>query len=148
MQARVPKLGPRYSVSLWFWNGMPNDSRAVLGWMFSRGRNHARQTGEHLGLNAKGQLIFQNGTQTLTGKTPATRWQWHHAVLVRDGETVQVYLDGQMQIKAQAKALLPVETLHLGGRNDNESNWEGRLDEAAVFDRALSAKEIKALTAP
>ena len=134
MQARLPKLGKNYSVSIWFWNGMPNDSRAVLGWMFSRGRNHARQTGEHLGLNAKGQLIFQSGAQTFTGKANATRWQWPHAVLVRDGDTARVYL--------------PVETLHLGGRNDNESNWEGRLDEAAVFDRALSATEVKALSSP
>jgi len=148
MQARLPKLGKNYSVSLWFWNGMPNDSRAVLGWMFSRGRNHARQTGEHLGLNAKGQLIFQSGAQTFTGKANATRWQWHHAVLVRDGDTARVYLDGQLQFEAKANALLPVETLHLGGRNDNESNWEGRLDEAAVFDRALSATEVKALSAP
>lgn len=146
MQARVPKLGTSYSVSLWFWNGMPNDSRAVLGWMFSRGRNHARQTGEHLGLNAKGQLIFQSGTQTLSGKTTATRWQWHHAVLVRDGETVQVYLDGQLQIESKAKAPLPVASLFLGGRNDNQSNWEGRLDEAAVFDRALSENEVKGLS--
>jgi hypothetical protein len=127
---------------------MPNDSRAVLGWMFSRGRNHSRNTGEHLGLNAKGQLIFQSGEKTHTAKTPANRWQWHHAVLVRDGETVQVYLDGQLQIEAEAKVLLPVASIYLGGRNDNESNWEGRLDEAAVFDRSLSATEVKALTAP
>ena len=148
MQARVPKLGTSYSVSLWFWNGMPNDSRAVLGWMFSRGRDHSRNTGEHLGLNAKGQLIFQSGTQTLTGKAAAQRWQWHQATLVRDGETVHVYLDGQLQITAKTKALLPVETLYLGGRNDNESNWEGRLDEAAVFNRALNTAEVKALTEP
>ena len=145
MQARLPKLGKNYSVSLWFWNGMPNDSRAVLGWMFSRGRNHARQTGEHLGINAKGQLIFSSGEKSHTAKTPTTRWQWHHAVLVRDGEKVKVYLDGKLQIEAKANALIPVETLHLGGRNDNESNWEGRLDEAAMFDRALTADEVKAL---
>jgi hypothetical protein len=125
---------------------MPNDSRAVLGWMFSRGRDHARQTGEHLGLNAKGQLIFQSGEKIHTGKSAANRWQWHHAVLVRAGENVKVYLDGQLQIEAKALALLPVETLHLGGRNDNESNWEGRLDETAVFDRTLTADEVKALT--
>ncbi len=145
MQARLPKLGKNYSVSIWFWNGMPNDSRAVLGWMFSRGRNHARQTGEHLGLNAKGQLIFRSSKKTHTGKTPTTRWQWHHAVLVRDGEKVKIYLDGQLQIEAKATALLPVETIHLGGRNDNESNWEGRLDEAAVFDRVLTLAEVRTL---
>jgi hypothetical protein len=57
-----------------------------------------------------------------------------------------VYLDGQLQIESTAKAPLPVASLFLGGRNDNQSNWEGRLDEAAVFDRALSENEVKGLS--
>ena len=148
MQARLPKLGTSYSVSLWFWNGMPNDSREVLGWMFSRGRNHAVGTGESLGLNAKGQLIFRSGVRTFTGKTATTRWQWHHATIVRENDVARVYLDGQLQIEAKASALQPIQSLYLGGRHDNQSNWEGRLDEAAIFDRALSAAEVRVLSSP
>ncbi|MBL68502.1 MAG: hypothetical protein CMO74_08650 [Verrucomicrobiales bacterium] len=146
MQARLPKLGTSYSVSLWFWNGMPNDSREVLGWMFSRGRNHALNSGESLGLNAKGQLIFRSGEKTFTGKTIAPRWTWRHATLVRDADTARVYLDGQLQIEAEVTSPIPVQTLFLGGRHDNQSNWEGRLDEAAVFERALTVKEVRALS--
>ncbi len=32
-----------------------------------------------------------------------------------------------------------------GGRSDNDSNWEGRLDEVAVFPRVLSVAEIRRL---
>ena len=148
MQARLPKLGTSYSVSLWFWNGMPNDSREVLGWMFSRGRNYALRTGESLGLNSKSQLIFRSGTKTFTGKTATTRWQWHHATIVREDDVAQVYLDGQLQIEARISAPQPVQSLYLGGRLDNQSNWEGRLDEAAIFDRALSDAEVKSLSIP
>lgn len=148
MQARLPRLGTNYSVSMWFWNGMPNDSREVLGWMFSRGRNHALGTGESLGLDAKGQLIFRSGVRTFTGKTATTRWQWHHATIVRENDVARVYLDGLLQIEAKASALQPVQSLYLGGRHDNQSNWEGRLDEAAIFDRALSAAEVKVLSTP
>ena len=119
MQARLPKLGTNYSVSMWFWNGMPNDSREVLGWMFSRGRNHALGTGESLGLDAKGQIIFRSGVRTFTGKTATTRWQWHHATIVRENDVARVYLNGQLQIEAKASALQPVQSLFLGGRHDN-----------------------------
>jgi hypothetical protein len=93
-------------------------------------------------------LIFANGQETVTGKANTERWKWHHAVLVRDKEKVQVYLDGKLEISGEAKAMSNVETLFLGGRNNKESSWEGRLDEAAIFNRALSAAEVKALSAP
>ena len=147
MQTRVANLGTSYSASIWFWNGMPIDSRPVLGWMFGRGQNYSAQApGDGLGLNAKGQLIFSNGNETLTGKANAERWKWHHALLVRDKEKVQVYLDGKLEISGEANAVSNVETLFLGGRNDSQSNWEGRLDESAIFNRALSATEAKGLS--
>ena len=149
MQTRVAGLSTSYSVSIRFWNGMPIDSRPVLGWMFGRGQNYsAKATGDSLGLNAKGQLIFGNGQETLTGKASTERWKWHHALLVRDGENVQVYLDGKLEISSKAKVQAPVETFFIGGNNSKQSSWEGRLDEAAIFNRPLSATEVKALSTP
>ena len=149
MQTRVAGLSTSYSVSIRFWNGMPIDSRPVLGWMFGRGQNYsAKATGDSLGLNAKGQLIFGNGQETLTGKASTERWKWHHALLVRDGENVQVYLDGKLEISSKAKIPAPVETFFIGGNNSKQSSWEGRLDEAAIFNRPLSATEAKALSTP
>jgi hypothetical protein len=39
-----------------------------------------------------------------------------------------------------------VPSCFFAGRSDNDSNWEGRLDEVAVFDRALGAEEIAKLS--
>ena len=38
-----------------------------------------------------------------------------------------------------------IDELFLGGRSDEAANWEGRLDEVALFNRALTLDEIKAL---
>ena len=40
VRSRFEKLTDQYSVSLWLWNGMPNDGRDVSGWFFSRGRDN------------------------------------------------------------------------------------------------------------
>jgi len=153
--ARLGGLGERYSVSMWLWNGMPNDGRDVSGWFFSRDHNHGLGAyGDHLGIGGKsaqtGRLIFFHGDDAAiatAGNTVIPRWQWQHVVLVRDGQTVRVYLNGQLEMETKAAANSPagLDQCFFGGRSDNDSNWEGRLDEIAVFNRALTAKEVARL---
>lgn len=158
LQARIGDLGDQYSVSLWLWNGLPLDARDVTGWLFSRGKNHGLVSySDHLGIGGSaghtGRLIFFHGTDdgsVTAGKTEIPRWHWQHVAFVRDGEQIRVYLNGQLEIETTAPAGFPshCDELFLGGRSDNESNWEGRLDEIAVFERALSAEEVRKLAAP
>jgi hypothetical protein len=147
LRARLAKLGATYTVSLRFWNGMPDNSRTVLGWMFSRGRDHSLDApGDHLGLDGKGNLLFHDGGKAHHGKSSVKRWTWMQATLIRKGEDVRVYLDGKLEIEAKAKANLLAEDIFIGGRNDNRSNWEGRIDEVALFDRALTNKEVESMS--
>ena len=69
--------------------------------------------------------------------------------LVRQRETVRVYLDGQLEIETSAPVNFPpdFDRFFPGGRSDGHSNWEGRLDEIAIFDRALSREEVASLIA-
>lgn len=156
LRTSVPGLGNQYSVSMWIWNGMPTDGRDVTGWMFSRGRDHVLDAfGDHLGLGGKagneGRLIFQHGNkgEVVGGKTEIARWTWNHVTLVRDGEKIRVYLNGNKtpEIETTAPADTPAEVTEVfaGGRCDNSSNWEGRLDEVAIFSRALTADEVAKL---
>jgi hypothetical protein len=143
-------LGADYSISLWIWNGMPNDGRDISGWFYSRDHNHGLSAyGEHLGVGGKsgntGRLIFQ-GDKLLAGKTEVPRWSWQHVVLVRSGNSVRVYLNSALEIEGEAKPSVIAECF-FGGRSDNDSGWEGRLDEVAVFKRALSADEVASLGA-
>src|SRR5262249_2776941 len=152
MKANLKDLCPTYTAEFWFWNGFPTDARPVTGWMFSRGENGAKDApGDHLGLGGTsgnaGKLIFFNGNaknQTLAGSTPLKLREWRHVALVRDGQKVAVYRDGKREIEGQAAVTVPAGCgqLFFGGRNDKAFGLEGRLDEAAIYNRALSAKEI------
>lgn len=152
LHTRIADLREKYSVSLWIWNGMPNDGREVSGWFYSRDHDNGLSVfGEHLGVGGKagntGRLIFQHGKDAdaiIAGTTEIPRWQWQHVVLVRDGNQIEVYLNGKSELKGTAP-LVTIDSLFLGGRSDNDSNWEGRLDEIAVFDRALTADEVHLL---
>ncbi len=161
MRARIDQINDRYSVSLWFWNGMPSEARTTTGWMFSRGRDSGLGPhGDHLGVGGKdrhsGRLIFPHGADAapatlVAGSTEIRRWTWNHVLLVRDGQQVRVYLNGNQhpEIESDSPADFPpgFDQLFLGGRCDNEANWEGRLDEVALFPRAISAAEVAKLAA-
>jgi hypothetical protein len=155
LQSRFPGLGERYSVSMWIWNGMPTDGRDVTGWCLSRGRDHALGgAGDHLGLGGKsghaGQLVFQSDDAApVAGKTTIDRWTWAHVVFVREGESVRVYLNGKPEIETKSAAEFPadLDELFVGGHSSRNAGWEGRIDEAAVFERALTGEEVGRLSA-
>ncbi|MBN8246013.1 MAG: hypothetical protein J0L84_01065 [Verrucomicrobia bacterium] len=154
-------LGDRYSISFWLWNGLPADARAVTGYLVSRGADaDPAAQGEHLGIGGTdrgdlaGKLFLFNGNgrnQVLAGRTPLGMKAWHQVVLVRDGTTVRVHLDGRPTPELSGGLTAPMapgETgLFFGGRCDGLFGLEGRLDEIAIFPRALGADEIAALHA-
>lgn len=158
VKATLPKLGETYSAEMWFWNGLENNTRPVTGFLFARGPDHnAEAIGDHLGIGGTqlsghaGKLIFSTGNklnQILVGRTVIERRTWHHVVLVRDGAKVTVYLDGnrESEISAEGASVLGEKWLEIfiGGRNDNVANFEGKLDEVAIYDRALSSEEVAA----
>ncbi len=157
LRSRVSALGDNYSISMWFWNGMPNDRRDETGWLFSRDHDLVLSNhGDHLGISGKasplpGRLTFFHGadpTVTVLGKAELERWKWNHIVFTRQEEFITVHLNGVQDLETEFPADFPENLQHLffGGRSDNQNNFEGRLDEIAVFDRPLTAKEIEALT--
>ena len=97
--------------------------------------------------NQRDGIFESHVTYHLAGpRSQLARWQWHHVALVCDGMTVRAYLHG----KEGGRADLPNGCAHslplfLGSRSDNKSNWEGRLDELAFFERVLTTAEIAQL---
>ncbi|MBW3015450.1 LamG domain-containing protein, partial [Candidatus Woesearchaeota archaeon] len=79
--------------------------------------------------------------------------KWHHFVATSDGSTVKAYVDGQEvtlteQIGSNAGQWFGDATdasyFTIGGvkRATLAADWNGSIDEVAVWDRALSAEEI------
>ena len=144
LRATLKSLGADYSVSLWFWNGLPAEAREQTGILFARG-------GEQLGLTgtaaAPGRLFFAAAAQPpLVGQTELRLKDWHQVMLARAGRTVVVYLDGATtpEIAGETGEAHGRELFFSGGA-ENTFGLEGKLDEVAVFDRALTAADAAQL---
>jgi len=140
-------VGRDYDVEFWFWNGLPNDNRSVTGYLVSLGPDGAEKCpGDHLGIggtdagkDAAGRLFFFNGDErheSLAGGPVIEPKTWNHVRLVRRGEQVAVYLNGDAQpiFSGHASVTRPADSrdVFVGGRCDNFANFEGRLAEVAI----------------
>jgi Neutral/alkaline non-lysosomal ceramidase, N-terminal/Concanavalin A-like lectin/glucanases superfamily len=155
MRAELPLLNGDFTLAISFWNGMPEQARDIAGWMFSRDHEYVQTSaGIHLGLGGKGEeqgrLLLQIGdVRHVANHSPLKRWSWHQAVLVRNSAKVKLFLDGTpepvMQLDGPAEGRLS-SNFFFGGHSTNLNNWEGRLDEIAIFDRELSIEEITSIS--
>jgi hyaluronoglucosaminidase len=86
------------------------------------------------------------GYGVVTGRSRLTTGDWHHVAAVHDGSQLTVYLDGARDASI-ATTISPASgtaSIKLGARGDDAAQrLRGDLDEAAIYDRALSAEEIE-----
>ncbi|MFO0911719.1 MAG: PVC-type heme-binding CxxCH protein [Pirellulales bacterium] len=134
------KLDGDYSVSGWFWNGMPGDVRPTTGELIAVGTDVLALTG------TSGSEPLRLAVGDRRGNTALELRTWYHVALVRRGQKVEVYLNGVRQDELSgdlAREAVPARGgLRLGQADDANGSWEGRIDEVAVFDRALSSADV------
>ena len=72
---------------------------------------------------------------------------WRHVVVTADGENLQLYEDGKLVAskRCKASATTDAETVWFGTDARAGHVWSGRIDEVALFDRALAEEEVAAL---
>jgi len=153
MLARLPELAGDFTVSLWCWNGLAGEAREVSGWLVSLDRPAGTSpAGLHLGViragPETGRLVVQSGERREVGAAGIERWKWHHLAFTRSGDRWRTFVDGRPDAAGiGAAGGTPGEIVFLGGRSDGSDSWEGRLDEVAIFDRALDEAAIARLAA-
>jgi len=154
LKAKHDDTADAYSVELWFWNGLPVDVRPITGYVLSCGSLRAGAApGDQVGIGgtqvAPRRLFFANGNaagKILAGKTEISPKTWHHLALVRERGHATVYLDGNLEPEIAGEAgdqgVGRPGLLFVGGRSDGLANFEGKIDEVALYDRALAAAEV------
>ena len=143
VEADLDQLQPEYSVAMWFFNSLPTDARDVTGVLLSTEAETLLVGGKAAG-DQSGKLVLKVGEKSFAGKAPVTEKQWHHVAIARDKQHVRVYLDGRADPEIDAKIELPkpAKRLLIGSDGNAGTTFDGKVDEVAVFDRAIEASDI------
>jgi hypothetical protein len=101
---------------------------------------------------------FTHISQANGGSAPVTPGQWHHIAGTYDGTKLQLYIDGRpwgnpMPETGTIIRMLPDSFVAIGSEDGRTTcpycvanrYFKGMIDEVAIFNRALSAPEIRAI---
>jgi hypothetical protein len=139
IKATLKELGDAHTIELWFWNGLPEKLRPVTGTLVARGAQESLALGGTS--TTPGALVFGG---TLIGRTAIAPKTWNHIVLVREGRRIAVYLNGSAEPEIAGEAApCDIKDICIGGGGDKNASFEGKIDEVAIYGRALSADEIR-----
>lgn len=95
------------------------------------------------------RMYNNNGTATslnITGGGAPTAGLWYHLVVVYDGTTAKLYVNGTKAAEGTPSSYVPGASggFAIGGRADSSFWWKGSADEYALYKTALSEADIKA----
>jgi prepilin-type N-terminal cleavage/methylation domain-containing protein len=115
----------------------------------------ANDTHVGFGMRASGygaSIYFEWGLSPYSGSTfagsggngsLATANEWHHAVATFNGTTLSFYWDGTHRATSGSTVMrTPMLPMTIGS---SSSGWIGKVDDARVYGRALSAEEVQAV---
>ena len=91
-----------------------------------------------------------NNRKASSNQSSLVNGQWHNVVIVRNGGSVAGYIDGEPVSLTQNDGYggwnISTNDLSIGAFVDNGSiysYWAGSLDQFKIYNRALTASEIK-----
>jgi len=90
---------------------------------------------------------FGVGMKVVQTAKPVTASEWHHVLATYDGSVVTLYVDGVADPNTlPCNELSPYQSLKIGWDTYQQNRrWKGRIDEARIYGRVLTAEEITLL---
>lgn len=86
-------------------------------------------------------------TTPTTGNSALPQKTWRHIVVTADGEQLQIYEDGRLVASTACTEMASSDSEKVWFGTDAKATqvWDGRIDEVALFNRALNGAEISTL---
>jgi len=111
-------------------------------------RDHTGSGGWLLAFEVDGRLAYRLGGRGVVTDVPIGRvrdGRWHHLVATKDGTSHAMYVDGIVRHSSAtgAGAAVAVGPWHVMRNGTRAAFSRGEADEIAIYDRALSATEVR-----
>ena len=141
IQLGEPISYTQHTISTWIKVGNNDANSTIID------ARDADDDGIRLRATTDEKIIYSLNTSDLTS-TNSFVDEWVHIVATYDGTTQKLYVNGSLDKSATTSQTVSVTTnAKIGARNfsDRANEFLGKIDELAIFDRALTADEVTAI---
>ena len=138
----------KVSLSAWIYPRISNAYQAIV--VKASGVDQ-RQYAYYLSINGTSQIFIALGTSNLGNVVVSPEWsvnQWNHIVLTADGSNVKIYINGVLANTTAGAYVSSVAAVDIGIGVDIPYGTfftKGLIDEVRIYNRALSADEVRSL---
>ncbi len=153
-----------FTVSLWARSNVDAATMSPdLAYLWDIGSSHGpgmgvafnRSHGTFNGAGAAGKIAFYHNSTVLNSGVEGEQDLWYHVAVTRSGDDYTMYVTPESAATVVADRSITPTSLSgsLGfeagseAKNNNQRQWNGYLDDIAVWNRPLSAGEIDQLVA-
>jgi len=126
-------IGANYSIEWWGDGDADTSVDYVFDWRSSSGTNYVLKEYNSFdtNMNNVARINWSNGYQN-----------WHHTAVTDTNSATALYINGE-SVATGTSALWSSNELTIGARYSNSSPWNGKIGCVRIYDRALSATEIR-----
>ena len=142
IQLGEPISYTQHTISTWVKVSNSDASKTIID------ARDANDDGIRIFLTSAEVVTYQLNTSDITSGSAISVDEWHHIVGTYDGTTQKLYIDGTLVSSATTSQTISTTTnAEIGARNfsDRANEFLGKIDELAIFDRALTAGEVTAI---
>ena len=140
-----------FTLTTWMNSAKTSDKWQILAAKENRGAGGNRNYGLFAHIN-KGVMHYSftsGGWKSYDGKTVVTDGKWHYITTTYEQPSLTLYIDGKVDGKQEPNAVpdTPKNKFFIGGCDLDGAGYylTGTLDDMALYNRALSEKEINQL---
>ena len=142
IQLGEPISYTQHTISTWVKVSDSDASKTIID------ARDANDDGIRIFLTSAEVVTYQLNTSDITSGSAISVDEWHHIVGTYDGTTQKLYIDGSLADSTTTSQTISTTTnAKIGARNfsDRANEFLGKIDELAIFDRALTADEVTAI---
>ena len=142
IQLGEPISYTQHTISTWVKVSDSDASKTIID------ARDANDDGIRIFLTSAEVVTYQLNTSDITSGSAISVDEWHQIVATYDGTTQKLYIDGSLVSSATTSQTISTTTnAEIGSRNfsDRANEFLGKIDELAIFDRALTADEVTAI---